>query len=69
MNMLSDSELLELTRSPQAAKQRRVLDDNGIYYIRRADGSIITTWHHVNHPCGKQLQSDDMPNFGAMANG
>lgn len=69
MNLLTEKELITLTKVKQPAKQRAVLDNNGIYYILRLDGSIVTTWHHVNHPCVKRAVNDDMPDFGAMANG
>jgi len=69
MNLLTEKELVDLTKVKQPAKQRAVLDNNGIYYILRLDGSIVTTWHHVNHPCVNRAVNDDMPDFGAMANG
>jgi len=69
MNLLTDDELEKITKFKHPGKQREVLDNNGIYYILRLDGSIVTTWHHVNHPCIKRAINDDMPDFGAMANG
>lgn len=50
MSLLTEEAMEELTKCKQAQKQASVLDTNGIYYIRRLDGSIVTTWHHVNHP-------------------
>ena len=47
---LTEEELQDLTKAKQPTKQGQVLDQNGIYYIRRADKTIITTWYHVNHP-------------------
>jgi hypothetical protein len=67
MYFLNDDELERLTRAKHAQKQSEVLDENGIYYIKRRDGSIITTWHHVNHPCTKRAVNDDMPNFSAVS--
>lgn len=54
MNLLTEDELIELTKAKQPGKQGQVLDENGIYYIRRADKSIATTWYHVNHPHGME---------------
>lgn len=50
MNFLTEDELIELTKAKQPVKEGQILDENGIYYIRRADKSIVTTWYHVNHP-------------------
>jgi hypothetical protein len=66
MNLLTDKQLETITKFKQAGKQREVLDNNGIYYILRLDGTIVTTWHHVNHPCVKRTINDDMPNFAAV---
>lgn len=67
MNLLTDFELFKLTGAKQPNKQSDILDRNGIYYIRRLDGSIVTTWHHVNHPCARTVSNDDTPDFGAIA--
>ena len=69
MNLLSEDELQALTKATQHTKQKRVLNENGIYFIERLDGSIVTTWHHVNHPAGRQAKNDSQPNFGAIGNG
>ncbi|WP_318358013.1 DUF4224 domain-containing protein [Enterobacter sp.] len=47
---LTDEELTEATGSPQKSLQKEVLTCNGIYFIERRDGSIKTTWYHINHP-------------------
>ncbi len=47
---LTDEELAEATGSPQKSLQKEVLELNGIYFIERRDGSIKTTWYHINHP-------------------
>lgn len=65
--LLTPEEIQELTKAKQVAVQARILEQSGIYYIRRADGSIVTTWHHVNNPCRKQASNDDVPDFGAIA--
>ncbi|EPI2799267.1 DUF4224 domain-containing protein [Citrobacter koseri] len=47
---LTDEELAEATGSPQKSLQKEVLTLNGIYFIERRDGSVKTTWYHINHP-------------------
>lgn len=66
MNLLTEEDLKDLTGAAQAARQMQVLESNGIYYITRMDGSIVTTWHHVNHPCSIARPSNDAPNFSAI---
>jgi len=66
MNLLSDDDLEKITKAKTPRKQKSVLDENGIFYIKRADGSIVTTWHHVNHPSFSQSGNDDTPNYGAV---
>ena len=41
---LTDDELAEATGSPQKARQKEVLTQNGIYFIERRDGAVKTTW-------------------------
>lgn len=69
MDLLSDEELKRLTGAKHSARQEDVLNANGIYFIKRMDGSIVTTWHHVNHPAKRQAKNDSGPNFGAIGNG
>lgn len=69
MNQLSDQELIDFTRASQPGKQRNVLDNHGIFYVTRLDGSITTTWHHINHPHPLKLAGNDTPDFGALSNG
>jgi hypothetical protein len=66
-NLLTQAELEALTGAKQAERQKRVLDDNGIYYIQRLDKTIVTTWHHVNHPTGIKSHNDDMPDFSKVS--
>ncbi|EFO8355285.1 DUF4224 domain-containing protein [Salmonella enterica] len=47
---LTDKELADATGSTQKSLQKEVLTQNGIYFIERRDGSIRTTWYHINHP-------------------
>lgn len=66
MNLLSSEDLESLTGAKQSSKQEYVLNQNGIYFIKRMDGSIVTTWHHVNHPAARIAKNDSEPNFGAV---
>lgn len=69
MSLLTEKELHLLTGAKQTERQKRILDDNGIYYIERMDKSIVTTWYHVNHPVKIQANNRSEPNFGAIGNG
>lgn len=46
--ILSQSELAELTGSKQSSRQKEVLSDHGIGYIVRYDGKISTTWEAIH---------------------
>ena len=59
--ILTPDELIEITGAVQSAAQKRVLDGAGIFYIVRLDGTIRTTWHHVNHPRSKMVERE--PNW------
>lgn len=48
--ILTLADLEEITGARRTDKQRQVLDQHRIFYIVRLDGSIRTTWYHVNHP-------------------
>ena len=67
--LLTEQDIEALTGAKKGAKQGEVLDRHGIYYIKRLDGTITTTWHHVNHPAQQKVYSIDEPDFGAIANG
>jgi len=67
MNLLTPEDLVKLTGAKQAGKQADVLNQHGIFYIRRQDGSLVTTWHHVNHPQRHNAQNDGEPDFGEIA--
>jgi hypothetical protein len=62
--LLTPDDLQELTGAVHAAQQANVLDRHGIFYIRRRDGKIRTTWHHVNHPAHQTAH--DGPNVEAI---
>lgn len=49
-DLLTEEELQDLTGVKTPGKQASVLEAHGIYYIRRRDGKLRTTWYHVNHP-------------------
>lgn len=63
-HMLSEEELQELTGTQQPARQAGVLDNHGIFYVRRLDGRIRVTWYSVNHP-GARAASNE-PDYGAI---
>lgn len=52
---LTDKELADATGSTHKSLQKEVLTQNGIYFIERRDGSIRTTWYHINHPVPRLL--------------
>lgn len=60
---LTRDDLKRITKATQTAAQRRVLDEAGIFYIVCLDGSITTTWYHVNHPRMQHLPEE--PNWRA----
>ncbi|EIQ2120087.1 DUF4224 domain-containing protein [Escherichia coli] len=47
---LTDEELIEATGSSQKSLQKEILTQNGIFFIERRDGSVKTSWFHINHP-------------------
>lgn len=66
-NLLTDDDLNNLTGASQAKKQCAVLDESGIFYVRRTDGKPRTTWYNVNHPAHLRTpQMQDEPDFGWM---
>ena len=48
--VLNSDDLAEVTGAKQKEKQAEILAKAGIYFWNRLDGSICTTWYHVNHP-------------------
>lgn len=42
--LLSDADLYDLTGYKYPAKQKAILNKNGIKFIERKDGKIRTTW-------------------------
>ena len=70
LDLLSQEELATLTGSKQSKRQAAILDDHGICYVTRLDGTIITTAHHVNNPAKHQLSSNnDSPDFSKVITG
>ncbi|MBK8974096.1 MAG: DUF4224 domain-containing protein [Hahellaceae bacterium] len=67
IELLSADDLVNLTGAKIPSKQSAVLDRNGIYYITRLDGTIITTWHHVNHPAMQRAANHDEPDFSKVS--
>lgn len=57
--------MIELTGAKNQAKQAEVLDRAGIFYIRRNDNTITTTWWHVNHPA-VVARNDNEPDFSKV---
>ena len=64
-DLLTDAELVEFTGCKQSSKQAKTLDMNGIYYFRRPDGKIRTTWHHFHNPYN-HANGNSEPNFDAI---
>ena len=65
---LTDDELADATGAVQKNLQAEILTQNGIFYIVRRDGSIRTTWYHINHPTHLSHIGSPSPgmNFGAI---
>lgn len=67
--LLTDEDLRQITGATQVSKQKKILLEHGIFFINKLDGSIVTTWHHVNHPSFDKVKSvigDDTPNLSAI---
>lgn len=65
--LLTPEDLVELTGAKQPARQAVILEQHGIYYIKRIDGTITTTWEHVNKPNGTTVISGNEPDFDQIA--
>ena len=63
--LLSEEDIVELTGTVQSKKQANILDSHGIYYIKKMDKTITTTWHHVNHPYSGESSASE-PNLAAV---
>jgi len=63
-DLLTKSEIEDITGAKQHSKQAKVLGDNGIYFMLRADGEIRTTWHHVHNP--SKLSTLNEPDFSQI---
>ena len=65
--LLTTEELEKLTGAKQSVKQAFILRSHGIFFIERLDGTITTTWYHVNHPVSRTNSVfDESPNFEAI---
>ncbi|MDO6466770.1 DUF4224 domain-containing protein [Neptunomonas phycophila] len=67
--ILSEADIEELTGSSQPKLQEQILRKSGVWYLKRRDGRLRTTWHHVNHPITdsvKAISFDDYPNLQAI---
>jgi hypothetical protein len=68
-NILSRQEIKELTGYQWASKQRKKLDEFGIFYVTsRIDGHPKTTWHNVNNPkhLRQSIPANEEPDFSSM---
>ena len=63
MQLLTPEELKAVTGAATRKLQAAVLDNAGIFYWTRHDGTVATTWHHVNHPRGAGAKT--RPNYDA----
>jgi len=50
LDLLSESELEALTGYQRAGDQARILQQHGIFYVQRKDGSLAVTLHAVHNP-------------------
>ncbi|MEN3260122.1 DUF4224 domain-containing protein [Sodalis endosymbiont of Spalangia cameroni] len=69
-DILSPDELVQLTGHQYKSRQCQWLNEAGIWYKKRRDGSPSTTWYHIAHPLAyRQFSAEpklDEPNFSAM---
>lgn len=56
--ILTCEEMRQLTGYKITTKQKQTLERNGIFFIERPDGSVTTTWYHINHPAGLHTRND-----------
>ena len=50
LDLLSESEIKALTGYERADKQAKVLQEHGIFYVQRRDGTLAVTLHAVHNP-------------------
>lgn len=62
--LLTDAELVAVTGAKRAKQQSEVLTRAKIYHWPRLDGTIATTWYHVNHP---MISTVTEPDFEALS--
>ena len=47
-NVLTEGELLDLTRTSQRKRQKELLFSFGVVPMERSDGSLAVTWEAIN---------------------
>ncbi|AUU90227.1 hypothetical protein C2U55_14640 [Enterobacteriaceae bacterium ENNIH3] len=69
-DLLTDTELVELTGYQFPSKQCEALSRSGISFVKRRDGRPRVTWTHVNAALSgnKTLEApeEEQPNFDAI---
>jgi hypothetical protein len=64
---LTPEEVRRFTGVSKPSVQARVFRDNGVYCFRQNDGSITTTWYHVNHPLKyRNTEQEVEPDYSAI---
>ncbi len=63
-DLLTKSEIEQVTGAKQWSKIAEVLASNGIYFIQKANGEIATTWHHIHHPA--KIAASSEPDFTSL---
>lgn len=70
-NILTESDLFDLTKYRQRKKQCAWLASAGIWFKEDRNGAPVTTWFHVNNPIPLRgphnfSSESNEPNFDAM---
>ncbi|HGJ5884477.1 DUF4224 domain-containing protein [Arsenophonus sp.] len=65
---ITDEQMKELTGYQKPSKQCKVLEEAGIFFIKRPDGRPKTTWEHFNKRLSKatSINFAEKPDFGAI---
>lgn len=70
MNLLTPTQLYDLTHRKKKTAQRAALNQMGIEYKSRPDGSLAVLEDHVQKVMGGRVESNQRkriePNWGAM---
>lgn len=66
--LISSTDMEELTGTKLKNKQIQVLRDANIHFVIGLDGKPRTTWYNVNHPSHLRaiIPEEEQPNFGAI---